>query len=112
MLRSPDWRNLRLPTSGQDFRYHVRDHFSGKETTYGRDAVAHLRYRHAIDGVNGMGLISAAGVAELMIDHEAQAYTQTLLSRMGVPDLIFMGKSMDNDIVTDEDIDALGKSLN
>ena len=91
-MRSPDWRNLRLPTSGQDFRYHVRDHFSGKETTYGRDVVAHLRYRHAIDGVNGMSLISAGDVAELMIDHEAQACTQTLLSRMCVPGLIFYGQ--------------------
>ena len=111
-LRALDWRNVQMPTSLSLNKYTVRNPFENTQAMYVPDAIAHLRYRRSVDGYNGIGLIQDAGLGELATDDVSQDYTLTILARLGVPGLIFMGKRLDNfDAVTDEDTDSIEQAL-
>lgn len=107
----PHWENVRLPTFANR-RYEVSDRFNGQRAIYAPDAVAHIRYRRSVDGVNGIGLITQLVLSELNTDTQAQQYTLSILSRMGVPGLVFVPKFQhDDDIVLQEDLDAIERAV-
>lgn len=107
-----DWRNLRLPILGR-MNYEYRNPFMSEYRVYSPQEVAHLRYRRSTDGINGIGIFNSTALAELRTDREAQSYTLTLLTRMGVPGIIF---TPDDPHGTNEysrqDADSLMRSFN
>ena len=107
VLRPLDWRNVTLPRPGVKARqYIVYDRMAGMTVRLPEEGVAHLRYRRSPDGWNGLGLVGAAALSELETDREGQAYTLTMLHRMGVPGVMFFPDDEKDDFNTD-DTDAI-----
>ena len=110
-LRLVDWRNMKPPKMGAMF-YEEKVPMTGKLVRWPMNAVIHLRFQLAADGVNGVSPLANSVLGDIMTDIQAQGYTNTMLKNLGVPGLIASPKSTDpGDMLETHEADALREQI-